>query len=188
MRCDFIHQFWFLLFGSFNPHTYMRCDTYPINFLGVGQSFNPHTYMRCDIQSKSLHNVLKVSIHTPTWGVTRGYYVELFTITFQSTHLHEVWPKQRTRTLSMRSFNPHTYMRCDSTDLTRCIQMEVSIHTPTWGVTLVGSPVGYIKKVSIHTPTWGVTEDSAHIFFKWLFQSTHLHEVWPFYYKTRSKR
>ena len=32
--------------------------------------------------------------------------------------------------------------------------------------------------VSIHTPTWGVTVDYFLGFFFWLFQSTHLHEVW----------
>ena len=33
----------------------------------------------------------------------------------------------------------------------------VSIHTPVWGVTVLG-PLGCrIKTVSIHTPVWGVT-------------------------------
>ena len=34
--------------------------------------------------------------------------------------------------------------------------------------------------VSIHTPTWGVTICAFRILFAIMFQSTHLHEVWRF--------
>ena len=82
--------------------------------------------------------------------------------------------------LYSRSFNPHTYMRCDLTDLVAQHRPHVSIHTPTWGVTLnvpnistslsCFNPHTYMRcdsikiiilfalfRVSIHTPTWGVT-------------------------------
>ena len=55
-------------------------------------------------------------------------------------------------------FNPHTYMRCDYENERHQITNDVSIHTPTWGVT-----------------NWRFTQTST-----WRFQSTHLHEVWPF--------
>ena len=59
-------------------------------------------------------------------------------------------------------------------------QQLVSIHTPTWGVTLRGTREYAYPRVSIHTPTWGVTyskdQNSADI----VFQSTHLHEVWHY--------
>ena len=35
--------------------------------------------------------------------------------------------------------------------------INVSIHTPTWGVTTILTTLNDIRYVSIHTPTWGVT-------------------------------
>ena len=142
-------------------------------------SFNPHTYMRCDVGRRCNKWSIKVSIHTPTWGVT--HYPELqqehqsvsihtptWGVTkrrqfpnneprFQSTHLHEVWRYKYYGRYVNESFNPHTYMRCDEI-ITKIHRLFlVSIHTPTWGVTIFNN---WIKKewvVSIHTPTWGVT-------------------------------
>ena len=151
-----IFTFFALAFWSFNPHTYMRCDT------GKGiprqrtRSFNPHTYMRCD-EDKGVKWVKGfVSIHTPTWGVTKNTQIIPGKNQFQSTHLHEVWqllynrnpPKNRFQSTHLHevwhmsthdistvfSFNPHTYMRCDI--------LEASLRS------------------------------------RYLFQSTHLHEVW----------
>ena len=118
----------------FNPHTYMRCDYLncqgqryrPVSIhtptWGVTPcwgdwtavvSFNPHTYMRCDTLLWTLHGSSKVSIHTPTWGVTIGRFISIIKKTFQSTHLHEVWPCRTCLPVCLQSFNPHTYMRCD---------------------------------------------------------------------------
>ena len=92
MRCDIIIYILRAYFWSFNPHTYMRCDK-RLSFIlrnkkmfqsthlhevwpsptttPTGQScFNPHTYMRCDVSAGYDVIILKVSIHTPTWGVT----------------------------------------------------------------------------------------------------------------------
>ena len=55
-------------------------------------SFNPHTYMRCDVKGACIFHQRLVSIHTPTWGVT----------------------KRCNTTQKRKCFNPHTYMRCDS--------------------------------------------------------------------------
>ena len=78
---------------------------------------------------------------------------------FQSTHLHEVWRWSKTTIVVICSFNPHTYMRCD---------------TYSWCY-------HYVLHVSIHTPTWGVTESKVKTDLDRWFQSTHLHEVWlPF--------
>ena len=75
-------------------------------------------------------------------------------------------------------FNPHTYMRCDSNRSPPLCVLRVSIHTPTWGVTM-RMPRGRAKMlVSIHTPTWGVTPAYRDSVAVHLFQSTHLHEVW----------
>ena len=180
MRCDSASPSYQCNEPCFNPHTYMRCD------IAVSLSFFPrcpfqsthlHEVWLCDRRSIRLYGA--VSIHTPTWGVTLQTWIitqqeksfqsthlhEVWPTTtsgqplplkFQSTHLHEVWPnKQRTYTLPM-CFNPHTYMRCDFISLWRYCSCKVSIHTPTWGVTIV------LNKYHSYN----------------MFQSTHLHEVW----------
>ena len=99
----------------------------------------------------------EVSIHTPTWGVTLSLRDNIWSVTFQSTHLHEVW-----LFVSVR-----WYCSC-----------EVSIHTPTWGVTFLREYEAWLRQVSIHTPTWGVTIEGKQYVDTTVFQSTHLHEVW----------
>ena len=77
---------------------------------------------------------------------------------FQSTHLHEVW---------LRDVILHK-------------KGNVSIHTPTWGVTPKVKCTLDLSEVSIHTPTWGVTLSLRDNIWSVTFQSTHLHEVWLF--------
>ena len=130
---------------------------------------------KCQMISREYQSV---SIHTPTWGVTSKISLQTrrkkFQSThlhevwlnigsasskvsaFQSTHLHEVWLYRRKIQIRRSSFNPHTYMRCDIWSVTNGLYHAVSIHTPTWGVTVI------IK---------------CHL-FAFTFQSTHLHEVW----------
>ena len=75
---------------------------------------------------------------------------------FQSTHLHEVWHGQQAADAEYKRFNPHTYMRCDQSTICTNQHWTVSIHTPTWGVTLF----------------------TSYLLLSTMFQSTHLHEVW----------
>ena len=119
--------------------------------------FNPHTYMRCDTKEDYINLCKKVSIHTPTWGVTEARReeelrkrVSIHTPTWGVTLVTGNWDAFN------GGFNPHTYMRCDNGFVAPSSQIEVSIHTPTWGVTL-----NYLKRK-----------------MQSLFQSTHLHEVW----------
>ena len=127
-----------LLFSQVSIHT----PTWGVTSLSCNRcrspwSFNPHTYMRCDSAVVDL--------------------VSSFTV-FQSTHLHEVWHYQATKFLRHRCFNPHTYMRCDIVNVRHFRHIQVSIHTPTWGVTFLHFHRHHTSpKVSIHTPTWGVT-------------------------------
>ena len=138
--------------------------------------------MRCD-QYNEAHNLsIKVSIHTPTWGVTYVLFLWHTSVwSFQSTHLHEVWPSEASSARFVLSFNPHTYMRCDDIIESIRINLKVSIHTPTWGVTLHLLHTSVMSHVSIHTPTWGVTTFRELKWHMYLFQSTHLHEVWLCY-------
>ena len=130
-------QFSHDLINSFNPHTYMRCDPRFFISLLMSRSFNPHTYMRCDRAGNSLTTWLTVSIHTPTWGVTISSWTISVGKEFQSTHLHEVWRQRSLHIPPTISFNPHTYMRCDKHYANLPTYNKVSIHTPTWGVTVV---------------------------------------------------
>ena len=92
-----LHEVWHLsafylfYYQCFNPHTYMRCDRERALTVLRWSCFNPHTYMRCDIWVTSTCKTDVVSIHTPTWGVTKMGNQVMTPDEFQSTHLHEVW-------------------------------------------------------------------------------------------------
>ena len=141
----------------FNPHTHAGCDNPLPRLTRVHNRFNPHTHAGCDSRSIIKITESKVSIHTPTQGVTMVVYTRIHLVIvsihtptqgvttsimypaqasqFQSTHPRRVWPFC-------------TFAMCSE---------YVSIHTPTQGVT-IPCPVwrGCII-VSIHTPTQGVT-------------------------------
>ena len=159
-----LHEVWLLivwtirLIRCFNPHTYMRCD-----LRGRRQQGDRHVSIHTPTWgvtgfSVRCQNQNDVSIHTPTWGVTNRVYLLTLTIKFQSTHLHEVW-------LDMMHKNS-IHFKFQSTHLHEVWLAEankiagvdtVSIHTPTWGVTLPAIICLINTHVSIHTPTWGVT-------------------------------
>ena len=79
---------------------------------------------------------------------------------FQSTHPRRVWLRFRhCLKESLTCFNPHTHAGCDrSGRFTLCCSMDVSIHTPTQGVTTLAAVNSRNPRVSIHTPTQGVTQ------------------------------
>ena len=54
-------------------------------------------------------------------------------------------------------FNPHTHEGCDVSFTDFAGENEVSIHTPTKGVTNTAANQRKRWEVSIHTPTKGVT-------------------------------
>ena len=56
---------------SFNPHTHEGCDKFLLCVLQLLYSFNPHTHEGCDMRADAQTLLeIKVSIHTPTKGVT----------------------------------------------------------------------------------------------------------------------
>ena len=207
---------------SFNPHTHAGCDRLVIEVLPRQEGFNPHTHAGCDYTLLILLTFSFVSIHTPTQGVTEPnnkkdlrYIVSIHTPTqgvtsvistgfiscrFQSTHPRRVWPRWSIRRRSIVCFNPHTHAGCDISATFSLLLIDVSIHTPTQGVTAVfgvqwwwarvsihtptqgvtGScrSIRYVPIVSIHTPTQGVTKHSSKRIRKRKFQSTHPRRVW----------
>ena len=144
---------------------------------------------------------LRVSIHTPTKGVTiyAGFapyhlwcfnphthegcdYLRWFrsisSLMFQSTHPRRVWQDCLICHISLTGFNPHTHEGCDVTYSSPKTHKIVSIHTPTKGVTL-GNPAEPRRlEVSIHTPTKGVTSFIQQTAKIARFQSTHPRRVW----------
>ncbi len=180
----------------------MRCDAAPWETKGLSLSFNPHTYMRCDTAAGVTITQAKVSIHTPTWGVTlqlrsRGaaHHVSIHTPTWGVTSSHHrqahhrrvsihtptwgVTTVRRGYSWKGKRFNPHTYMRCDKTVVFEGLYRQVSIHTPTWGVTTCPSSVVLITR-SFNPHTY-MRCDRLMLFVDFnpvKFQSTHLHEVW----------
>ena len=56
-----------------------------------------------------------------------------------------------------RSFNPHSHTGSDSGAFYPIVHTDVSIHTPTRGVTWCCQMLSNPSVVSIHTPTRGVT-------------------------------
>ena len=55
---------------SFNPHTHEGCDILLPEILCTTRCFNPHTHEGCDDLFTFSWDFCKVSIHTPTKGVT----------------------------------------------------------------------------------------------------------------------
>ena len=77
------------------------------------------------------------------------------------------------------SFNPHTHAGCDKDSTYNFEQaFDVSIHTPTQGVTKLDISNVPTENVSIHTPTQGVTllDFLKKAVTTW-FQSTHPRRV-----------
>ena len=99
---------------SFNPHTHEGCDvTLPISPL-PWVSFNPHTHEGCDQPWGAKSHRLRVSIHTPTKGVT-------------ICCLHAFWSNR---------VSIHTPTKGVTILILPSLSYDsVSIHTPTKGVT-----------------------------------------------------
>ena len=99
----------------FIPHTHEGCDSTRISERSAScRSFNPHTHEGCDAFSLPFGQCQKVSIHTPTKGVT--YCSD------------DNWQNDC-------CFNPHTHEGCDFLFVCFLLSKIVSIHTPTKGVT-----------------------------------------------------
>ncbi len=100
-------------------------------------------------------------------------------IQFQSTHPRRVW-QGWVELLSTRERFQSTHPRRVWRTMFSCKNRlpDVSIHTPTKGVTRSDVLSSYRGKVSIHTPTKGVTKRNEIQTQKDVFQSTHPRRVW----------
>ena len=117
--------------------------------------FNPHTHEGCDPSLSS--NCLTMPRFNP--------------------HTHEGCDRWQVSTFShSTSFNPHTHEGCDSIASFYRERQEVSIHTPTKGVTLLLPYINLLLRVSIHTPTKGVTSPSLQSQSRHCSFNPHTHE------------
>ena len=121
----------------FNPHTHAGCDNPLPRLTRVHNRFNPHTHAGCDLMMEQ-RNVLKRCFNPHTHAGCDAVKEDVLNYIneFQSTHPRRVWLQ---------------------TGLERYKQIQVSIHTPTQGVTQFSINSFSYEKVSIHTPTQGVT-------------------------------
>ena len=164
--------------------------------------FNPHTHAGCDVSSLKGNPICFGFQSTHPRRVWLSYRVYLQSlIAFQSTHPRRVWRSIISEIEFKRKFqstHPRRVWPCGviaSFDFT-----EVSIHTPTQGVTYskkeysciwsfnphthagCDSPremLPFYLGVSIHTPTQGVTQSTPYSLSHFpKFQSTHPRRVW----------
>ena len=125
-----------------------------------------------------LQMYMGVSIHTPTQGVTHCRHFLNGHSRFQSTHPRRVWPYRIFKTTCKWSFNPHTHAGCDADDEPCEYFQEVSIHTPTQGVTsFICLMQPNCEFQSTHPRRVWLWDIAQHVFFG-TFQSTHPRRVW----------
>ena len=168
------------LSACFNPHTHEGCDNNLCCRCSLSLCFNPHTHEGCDskMRREDINQELFQSTHPrrvwpDPWVITGA--MKVFQSThprrvwhdmpsgwkmankFQSTHPRRVWRWAVRGWVLTDSFNPHTHEGCDSLKVLYLLHSEVSIHTPTKGVTPYWKALPKAFVVSIHTPTKGVT-------------------------------
>ena len=123
-------------FPRFNPHTHEGCDSSQCSTLTTSLSFNPHTHEGCDSPPVPFSVTLTVFQSTHPRRVWLARAEKLFPyIKFQSTHPRRVWLVQLSSLFAALRFNPHTHEGCDVTSRICNAVVDVSIHTPTKGVT-----------------------------------------------------
>ena len=148
---------WHTMYSSFNPHTHAGCDCIYNCACGYGYVSIHTPTQGVTVLCPDHVNDLLVSIHTPTQGVT-PYWLSLSRSGSFNPHTHAGCdPGCSISPWSSWSFNPHTHAGCDSLSKVYDKRLQVSIHTPTQGVTQEQNTLIWQSPVSIHTPTQGVT-------------------------------
>ena len=113
--CDQIQRDWQEKMWGFNPHTHAGCDCITLSrSYRIAHGFNPHTHAGCDSTKAPPKPSIKVSIHTPTQGVT-----------FYSCNR-----------IPSALVSIHTPTQGVTSEMAKAVKTSaVSIHTPTQGVT-----------------------------------------------------
>ena len=188
--------------GCFNPHTHAGCDAKTVDKRGTVWGFNPHTHAGCDSIWLWGIQVTYMFQSTHPRRVWHKFTWHWYGRVSFNPHTHAGCDEDFTQIrFRLRGFNPHTHAGCDyAVSVRRCFDKfqsthprrvwlylslwytswaDVSIHTPTQGVTLPFLVYGIVpscfnphthagcdhylcissaqQEVSIHTPTQGVT-------------------------------
>ena len=179
--CDFtiIINYWYRRFQSTHPRrVWLRLTSSVINSQQFQSTHPRRVWQQCCSVCCSPY---RVSIHTPTQGVTyRGYASILSKYKFQSTHPRRVWLYFVSVPVFHFGFNPHTHAGCDCLYVARqaiWYQFQSTHPRRVWQ-DVVSSPLSTATfqsthprrvwphlmfplascPVSIHTPTQGVTK------------------------------
>ena len=169
-------------YPDFNPHSHAGSDYTVFNDRTYVLHFNPHSHAGSDTIALSLFNMQRISIHTPTQGVT------LFPVTIQNIHSISIHTptqgvtithltssrmsgyfnphshagsdnKRRFNSTNSADFNPHSHAGSDCSGSfynSRLNRFQSTLPRREW---LQFRPV-YCSHlcISIHTPTQGVTQ------------------------------
>ena len=178
--CDSVLQIVYHLPVSFNPHTHAGCDFLHGGNLASRRSFNPHTHAGCDNRYKCNYTRRRVSIHTPTQGVTLSSHRVDDHYQFQSTHPRRVWhslvfPFDKTK--EFQSTHPRRVWLRSPDRISSPSKFQSTHPRRVWPVCV--TEMRDVLHVSIHTPTQGVTYHNLRHYVTHKFQSTHPRRVWP---------
>ena len=161
----------------FNPHTHAGCDNPLPRLTRVHNRFNPHTHAGCDSRSIIKITESKVSIHTPTQGVTmeNQMLIQLFSVSIHTPT--QGVTGRAARAASQEGFNPHTHAGCDfcnlpSLQLPNCFNP----HTHAGCDRILVSQLGSTSSFNPHTHAGCDLLYTLGIVDRW-FQSTHPRRV-----------
>ena len=136
--------------------------------------FNPRTHVGCDSKSTTLPTPLEIFQSTHPRGVRPLITGKLLHLVNFNPRTHvgcdKVYPSHSKDVLH---FNPRTHVGCDQGLNKLMVDIEISIHAPTWGATVAPFKIFTIKPISIHAPTWGATLKKRLRAERGEFQSTH---------------
>ena len=142
----------------FNPRTHVGCDLAAKVAEVKGIQFQS-THPRGVRQKKAAEKKAAEKFQsTHPRGVRPVAALQsLIDILFQSTHPRGVRHRRTDPNSWPCYFNPRTHVGCDLCTPTLMSKINISIHAPTWGATLMVLICSHFVKISIHAPTWGAT-------------------------------
>ena len=153
----------------------MSKDRYAIS------SLNPHTHAGCDNRYKCNYTRRRVSIHTPTQGVTKLRLLCFGSSWFQSTHPRRVWPSYKivvVRPFLFQSTHPRRVWQDARWCYTHFLEFQSTHPRRVW-LTLIGEDFNQSTFQSTH-PRRVWPNLATEISKADMFQSTHPRRVWPY--------
>ena len=184
----------------FNPHSHEGSDRKVGLIISVLANFNPHSHEGSDCRFFLPIDLPKISIHTPTKGVT-DLIDQFFKLPlFQSTLPRREWLVRIDGFLKWDDFNPHSHEGSDYTGTSPMFAycgFQSTLPRREWhdcsslliqawdfnphsheGSDWIVAKASVFDSISIHTPTKGVTSCPGEPKRVWRFQSTLPRREW----------